>query len=194
MNATNVNTEINLGLGWSIVLSVLMMVAGIVTILVPAETGIAVPRAVGWLLVFSGATHLAYAWHTRGGGGLWWGLLLGLLYLIAGGYILLHPEANLASLMLVLTAYLVVESLIEFILSNQLRPFLGSSWVRFDGIITLILAMMLAFGIRTLWPVSYPRVIEVLVGISMLFSGLARLMVSVAPRRVAGPPHGEFHD
>jgi uncharacterized membrane protein HdeD (DUF308 family) len=52
-------------------------------------------------------------------------------------------------------------------------------WLLFDVIITLILAVMIW---RT-WPASTVWVIGMLVGFSMLFSGIARLMLSLAERR-----------
>ena len=47
---------------WSIVLSVLMIVAGGLAIFSPAIAGVAVTVVFGWLLIFSGILHLAYAW------------------------------------------------------------------------------------------------------------------------------------
>jgi len=181
--------EINRAVGWSIVLSVLMMVAGILAIIVPPAFGIAVTILLGWLLVFCGAAHLAYSWETRHSGGLWWGLLLGVIYVLAGGYISLHPMAGLASLTLVLAAYLLVGSILEFILAYQLRPLTGSGWLVLDGIITLILAIMIGWT----WPSSTLWVIGTLVGISMLFSGMTRLMISLSARRMARAFRGELH-
>ena len=42
--------------------------------------------------------------HTRWRGTLW-GILLGILYVVAGGYLLLNPVAGLAALTLVLAVY-----------------------------------------------------------------------------------------
>jgi len=167
--------------GWSVMLSVLMIVAGILAIIVPPASGVAVTILVGWLMVFSGAAHLVYGWDTRSSGGLLWGMLLGILYIVTGGYVLLNPVAGLASLTLVLAAYLLAESILEFILSYRLRPLPGSGWLLVDGIVTLILAIMIW---RT-WPSSSLWAIGTLVGISMLFSGFARLTISLAARRVA---------
>jgi len=50
----------------------------------------------------------------------------------------------------------------------------------FDGVVTLILAVMIW---RT-WPSNTEWVIGTLVGISMLFSGTARLMLSLAARQL----------
>ena len=177
----NVNTEINREVGWSIVLSVLMIVAGALAIIVPPISGITVTILVGWLLVLRGATHLVYAWNTRRSGGLLWEILLSIIYIAAGGYLLLHPVAGLASLTVVLAVYLLLESVLEFILSFQLRPLPGSGWLLAVGIITLILAIMIWWA----WPASTLWVIGTLVGVSMVFSGVARLMISLAARRVA---------
>jgi len=88
--------------------------------------------------------------------------------------------AGLASLTLVLAAYLRLEAILEVILSFQLRPVSGSGWLLFDGIITFILAIM----IWRSWPASTLWVIGTLVGISMVFSGVARLMISLGARRL----------
>ncbi len=177
----SLNTEISRGVRWSIALSGLMIVAGVLAIIVPLVSGIAVTILVGWLLVLCGGAHLAYSWHTRHRNGLWGGILLGIIYLVAGGYVLLHPLVGLESLTLLLAANLLVVAIAEFILSFQLRPLRGSGWLLVDGIITLILAIL----IWRAWPASTLWVVGTLVGISMLFSGLARLTISMAARRVA---------
>jgi uncharacterized membrane protein HdeD (DUF308 family) len=91
---------------------------------------------------------------------------------------------GLASLTLALAIYLlaegVLEFILEFILSLRLRPLPGWGWLLLDGIVTLILAIMIW---RT-WPSSTEWVIGTLVGISMLFSGISRLMLSLAARRL----------
>jgi len=48
--------------GWSLVWSVLMMIAGLLAMTAPLLAGFAVTAVVGWLLVFSGALHLGLAW------------------------------------------------------------------------------------------------------------------------------------
>ena len=93
----NENIGTNRATGGGIVLSVLIIMAGILAIIVPPASGIAVTIFIGWLLVFSGLAHLVYAWHRRNTGGLLWGTILGVVYIAAGIYILLHPIAGLES-------------------------------------------------------------------------------------------------
>jgi uncharacterized membrane protein HdeD (DUF308 family) len=180
MSAASIGTIVKESLGWSIGLSVLMIVAGVLAIIVPPAAGVAVVFLVAWLLVLSGGAHFVFAWSTRTTGGMIWELLLGIVYVFVGVYVLMHPVAGLASLTLVLAIYLFAEGILELILGFRLRPMAGSSWLLFDGIITLILAIMIW---RT-WPSSTEWVIGTLVGISMLFSGVTRLMLCLGARRL----------
>ncbi|MGB8295335.1 MAG: HdeD family acid-resistance protein [Polyangia bacterium] len=182
----SLDPEINRGVKWSIALSVLMIAAGVLAIISPHASGIAVTILVGWLLVLGGGAHLAYSWHARDGGGLIWGIVLGILYIIAGAYLLAHPVAGLASLTFALAAFLFIGATVEIILSTHLRLSSGSGWLLVDGIITVVLAIMMW---RT-WPKSSPWLLGTLVGINMIFSGIARLAISLAVRRVtnAGGP------
>jgi uncharacterized membrane protein HdeD (DUF308 family) len=180
MSTSSLRTIAKESVGWSIGLSVLMILAGVLAIVMPPVAGIAVLVVVAWLLMFSGVAHVVFAWHTRTAGGMVWELLLGILYILVGIYALLHPVAGLASLTLFLAIYLFVEGVLELVLSFRLRPMPGSNWLLFDGIITLILAIL----IWRSWPSSTEWVIGTLVGISMLFSGASRLSLSLAARRL----------
>jgi uncharacterized membrane protein HdeD (DUF308 family) len=180
MNATSAMTFARQSVGWSIGLSILMILAGVLAIAMPLAAGIAVNLVVAWLLLFSGVAHLVFAWHVRGAGGLAWEILLGLLYGFVGVYMLMHPALGLASLTLALTIYLFVEGVFEFVLWGALRRLSGSIWLLLDGVVTLILAVL----IWRSWPSSTEWVIGTLVGISMLFSGTSRLAISMTARSV----------
>jgi uncharacterized membrane protein HdeD (DUF308 family) len=180
MSSTTAVTVGRESFSWSIVLSILLIVAGFVAFAVPQVAGIAVNLMVGWMLIFSGAIHIVYAWQTRSSGGVVWGILLGLVYAVIGGYLLWNPVLGLVSLTLGLAFYLFAEAVLELLLSYVLRSLPGSGWLLFDGIVTLILAVMIW---RT-WPSNAEWVLGTLVGISMVFSGISRLMVSLAARRL----------
>jgi uncharacterized membrane protein HdeD (DUF308 family) len=178
--ADSVTAGVHRATTWSVALSVLMIVAGLLAIGLPVVAGIAVTAVVGWLLILSGALHLAFAWRAGGAGAVVWEILVGLLYGGIGFYLLARPVAGLASLTFAVAIYLFIEGVLEFILSFQLRPAPGTGWLLADGIITLVLAVM----IWSTWPSSAAWVIGTLVGISMFFSGITRLMLSLAVRRI----------
>jgi uncharacterized membrane protein HdeD (DUF308 family) len=173
---TNVHGAAN----WSAVLSVLMIFSGVLAIALPMIAGFAVTIVVGWLLIFSGALHFAYAWRGGHASAVVWEILLGVAYAAIGVYVLANPVAGLASLTVAIAAYLFVEGILEVVLSFQVRPLPGTGWLLLDGVITLVLAVMIAGT----WPSSAAWVVGTLVGLSMFFSGITRLMMSLAVRRI----------
>ncbi|MGA7918764.1 MAG: DUF308 domain-containing protein [Candidatus Acidiferrales bacterium] len=171
-------------LGWSIAVSVIMILAGLLAIAMPLEAGLAVNIFVGWMLIFAAMAHFVFAWFTRRTGSVLLKALLGLLYLCVAVYLLSHPARGLATLTLALAFYLLIEGVTEIVLFFQHRPARGSGWFLFDGIITLILGAM----IWTTWPSSTEWVLGTIVGISIFFGGVTRLMISLAARRVVTNP------
>ncbi|MGD0442562.1 MAG: DUF308 domain-containing protein [Edaphobacter sp.] len=167
-------------INWSIFLSILLIVAGLFAICIPSISGIAITLIFGWLMIVSGVTHFIFAFKSHTTGAVIWELLLGAVYLFAGVYLIMHPLAGLLTLTLFLACYLFFEGIFEIIQFFQIRPRHGAGWLLFDAIVTLILAVM----IWRAWPASSVWVIGTLVGISMLFSGFSRLMLSLAARRV----------
>jgi len=62
------------------------------------------------------------------------------------------------------------------------NPIQGSAWLLLiDGIITLLLGLMIYMQ----WPSSSAWAIGTLVGVSMIISGVTRVMLSLAVRKVA---------
>jgi uncharacterized membrane protein HdeD (DUF308 family) len=107
-------------------------------------------------------------------------VIVGIVYAAIGIYVLLNPLFGLVSMALAIAIYLLAEGILELVLSFQLRPAPGSGWLGIDGIVTLILAVM----IWRLWPSGAELVIATILGVSMIFSGFSRLMLSLAARRV----------
>jgi uncharacterized membrane protein HdeD (DUF308 family) len=165
--------------GLSIVIGVLLILAGLCAISLPLIAGIAASIAVAWLLLFAGLVHLFFGWHTRSAGAVIWKILVGLAYLFAAAYMLVHPGRGLLTLTLVLAFYLFFEGIFEAVIYTQLRRLPGSGWFLFDAIVTIVLGIMIFMS----WPVSSVWAIGTLVGISILFSGITRLSYAFAQRR-----------
>jgi uncharacterized membrane protein HdeD (DUF308 family) len=165
--------------GPSIVIAVLLILAGLAAISLPFIAGIAASIAVAWLLLFAGAVHLFFGWHTRSAGAMIWKILVGLAYLVAAVYMLIHPGRGLLTLTLVLAFYLFFEGIFEAVIYAQLRRLPGSGWFLFDAIVTIVLGIMIFMS----WPFSSVWAIGTLIGISILFSGISRLSYAFAARR-----------
>jgi uncharacterized membrane protein HdeD (DUF308 family) len=69
---------------WSIGVSVVLIVLGLLALAAPLAAGVAVNVMVAWLLLVAGVGHLAFAWHIRHAGGMASELLVGLAYAVMG--------------------------------------------------------------------------------------------------------------
>ena len=108
-------------------------------------------------------------------------VLLGLLYIVAGVFILTHPLGGLLALTLLIASFLLVYGVIAVVLALQLRPMPGWGWILFDAIVTILLGCL----VWARWPVNSEWVIGTLVGISFIASGASRLMLSSVVRNLA---------
>jgi uncharacterized membrane protein HdeD (DUF308 family) len=165
--------------GWSIVWGVLLIIFGALAISAPMEAAIAVNIVFAWLIILAGVVHVVVAFHAHRAGSIIWQLLVGIAYLCFGVFLLLHPVLGVASLTLLLACLFLIEGVLDIILFFRMRSVRGSAWVLINGIITLLLGLL----IYVHWPSSSAWVIGTLVGISMIISGITRVMISFAVRR-----------
>ncbi len=163
----------------SILWGVVLVVLGVLAVGSPLLAAVAVESAIAWLIVFAGGVHIVLAFRSHGAGSMIWRLLVGLAYVAFGGYLLFRPLLGVASLTLLLAALFVIEGVLDLILYSKMRALRGSSWVLIDGVITLLLGLMIYMQ----WPSSALWAIGLLVGISMMISGLSRVAMSLAIRR-----------
>jgi uncharacterized membrane protein HdeD (DUF308 family) len=164
----------------SIVWGVLLIVFGMVAIGSPFLAAVAVNAVIAWLIVLAGVVHLMVAFRAHGAVSMIWKLLVGLAYVFFGAYLILHPLLGVASLTLVLASLFLIEGVLNIILFFKMRPAAGTGWVLVDGIVTLLLGLMIYMQ----WPSSSAWAIGVLVGVSMIISGVTRVMLSLAVRKV----------
>jgi uncharacterized membrane protein HdeD (DUF308 family) len=164
---------------WSILWGVLLIIFGMLAIGSPFVAAVAVNVVIAWLIVLAGVVHLIMAFHAHGAGNVTWKLLVGLAYLFFGAYLITHPALGVASLTLLLASLFLVEGILDIVLFFKMRSVGGSNWVLVDGIITLLLGLMIYMQ----WPSSSAWAIGTLVGVSMIISGVTRLMLSLAVRK-----------
>ena len=163
----------------SIVWGVLLIIFGMLAISSPFLAAVAVNVMIAWLIVLAGVVHMMLAFRVHGAGNMIWKLLVGVAYVCFGGYLIARPVLGVASLTLLLASLFLIEGILSIILFFQMRSLGGSSWVLVDGIITLLLGLMIYMQ----WPSSSAWAIGTLVGVSMIVSGVTRVMLSLAVRK-----------
>lgn len=181
---TNASSEMNKSGNRSLLTGVLLIVLGIIAIAMPVISTIFAETWVAIILASAGFAKLFYAYNTRESGGFVWKLLLGVLYIATGVMLLIYPSTGILTLTLLIGSFLLTEGVFELILAFKLRPQQNWTWVLGDGIITLILGAMIWFQ----WPFNAPWLIGTLLGVSVLFTGVSRTMLSLNGRSTFNNP------
>jgi uncharacterized membrane protein HdeD (DUF308 family) len=164
----------------SILLSILLIIFGFLAITLPTATSIGVALLIGWLVLLGGLVQFIHAFQSKGIGHIVWKLLVAVFYLAAGASLIARPALGLASLTLALAIFFVAEGVVDVVAYFSTRKSGGSAWMLLDGIVTLVLGLM----IWNRWPGTSLWIIGTLVGINMLMTGITRLMMAVAARKL----------
>jgi uncharacterized membrane protein HdeD (DUF308 family) len=167
--------------GWFIAMAIVFIVLGFMAIAEPVVAGLAVAVLVGWLLIFGGVTHLIAAFSGGEAGRVIWQVIVGIIYVIGGVYFLTHPLLGLGTLTLFLAGIILAEAVLELITYFRTRNEGGSVWLLVNGLVTLLLGGL----IWVHWPSSSVWAIGTLVGVNLLMTGISRLMVGMAARKLA---------
>jgi uncharacterized membrane protein HdeD (DUF308 family) len=167
--------------GWYIAGAALFIVLGIFAIIEPAVAALAVSRLVGWLLVFGGLVYLIGACTGRGVKEVIFQLAIGIMYLVGGRYSLTHPHLAMGTLTLLLGAVIMVGGVAEIVSYVRLKGADAPGWMLFNGIIRFFLGGMIWFH----WPSSSGWAIGILVGLTLLMTGMTRLMFAFTARKLS---------
>ncbi len=186
---TDISSDLKKKVNGSLITGVLVIVLGIVAIALPTFSTIFAETWFALILISAGIAKLVYAFQTRNQGeipneGFIWQLLLSILYIGIGVILFANPFRGAITLTLLLASFLLTEGVFESILAFRLRPQQNWTWVLGDGIITLALGAMIWFE----WPFNAPWLIGTLVGASILFTGISRVMLSLNVRSALNFP------
>lgn len=165
---------------WWPIVSALTIVAGLLAMAAPMAAGLAAALLVGWFIIFSGVAHLWLAFEPQRLGSRLWHVLAALVYGIGGFYLIVRPDLGLLSLTLFLSIMLVAGGIFRVAAYFELRNRAGAFWLLADGILTILLGGLIYAG----WPESSHWAVGTLLGVAILFNGIANLMFSLAVRQI----------
>jgi uncharacterized membrane protein HdeD (DUF308 family) len=166
--------------GWFIAIAVLFILLGIFAIAEPFAAGLGVTLLVGWLLVIGAVVHFIAAFKGGGAKHVILQVVVGIVYLIGGLYFLTHTIMGVSTLTLLLSGVILAEGVLEIVAYLRLKNMHGAGWLLMNGIVTLLLGGLIWFH----WPSSSVWAIGTLVGVNLLMTGISRLMVGLAARKL----------
>jgi uncharacterized membrane protein HdeD (DUF308 family) len=155
-------------------LGIVLIVLGIGAIIVPFVSGLAVVIMIGIIFLANGFSHLIHAFHVREWKGVSFQMLSAALYLLVGAMFVIYPGAGLTAFTLMLAILLFMEGFMLIAMSFHLPAETNRGIVVFSGILNVLIGSL----IWAEWPLSSVWFIGTLIGISLLFKGMALITLS----------------
>lgn len=161
---------------------VIMIILGILAIAAPPVATLVVDLYIGWLFLISGVVGLVAMFSVRDIPAFLWTLVTAALSLALGVLLIWKPAAGALSLTVLLTAFFIAEGVFQTVTSIAYREVMADSWswLLVSGLSDLALAAIIIVG----WPMSVAWAIGVIVGVNLLTSGWAIVMMANAGRKL----------
>jgi uncharacterized membrane protein HdeD (DUF308 family) len=161
---------------------VVIIILGVLAICAPVAATLAVDVFIGVLFLVSGIVGLIVIFSIGDAHAFVWGLITAALSVVVGILLLWRPVAGALSLTIVLTAFFIAEGVFQTVTSIAYRELMPRSWgwLLASGIADLVLAGIIIVG----WPITAAWTLGLLVGINLIMSGIAIVMMALAGRDV----------
>lgn len=160
---------------WYLILGIVLLLGGMAAIAFPFLSTVAAKLALGWIFLFAGVMTVVHAFSAGNWRGFLWNLLIGILYAVAGAYLVLFPLAGILTLTMLVAVLFLADGILEIIMAYRLRPHSGWGWVLASGVAALIAGFLIA----SQFPSSATWVIGVLVGIKMIMTGWSYIALAL---------------
>jgi uncharacterized membrane protein HdeD (DUF308 family) len=164
--------------GWLVALGIISLIGGFFCFANPFGASVAVNYLAAFFFVVVGVGQLIQAFTMRDWGGVLWSALLGVLAVIVGALMLLHPLQGMATLTLFIAFLLIVMggAKIGYAFSMGSAP--GRTWVVVSGALSILLAILIF--INFVW--ATVTVLGLFLGVELTFNGISLLMLGFALR------------
>jgi uncharacterized membrane protein HdeD (DUF308 family) len=170
--------ELQRNRGWILTAGFLGILLGMVAIIYAVAVTLVSVIFLGALLIVAGVLEAIYALrHHQHGMHLLVFMLEALFALVAGLLLLRSPERGAIVITLLLAVYFVIVGIFRIVTALALHlPNWG--WTLCSGIITLTLGIIVWGG----WPISGLWILGLFIGINLIFTGWAQVMLALALR------------
>jgi uncharacterized membrane protein HdeD (DUF308 family) len=179
LESESVDIDVNRASRWLIASAAVVFVCGVLAVVLPLTFSVGIAALLGWLFVFAAIAHLIFGIHFESGT-LGWHAFIAALYGLAAINLLINPLLGVVLLALVVGIVLIVEGIVEIVLFFVLRRYRHAVWILIDGAVTLVLGIVACAH----WPPASLELVQYLVGISFISSGISRLLLAFAIRVV----------
>jgi uncharacterized membrane protein HdeD (DUF308 family) len=136
---------------------------------------------VGVVLILGGILRTAFAWIAIGWGSLLLRAAVGILTILAGGYMIMQPDVGAQVLAMVLVFYLVADGITSLIFALRLPPATGGAWMMLGAVASLVIGILMYMQ----WPASGELAVGILIGIKLILDGSTLIGVGSVAKAAA---------
>ncbi len=156
---------------YTLITGILLILLGITGIILPAVLALGTAIFFGWLLLTAGIIWALHSFRYNRKNFLDW--LKPFLLILCGCLIIFYPLTGIAAVSLLLAIYLMMDAFGSFSLAKAIHPAKGWGWMTFNGITSLILAVLFLIS----GPISSMWLIGIYIGISLFFDGFVLVTI-----------------
>ena len=120
---------------WFMILGVALIVLGIIAVIFPLATTIAVKVFLGWIILIGGLVTAFHAFSTQKWSAFFYNILVGLLYVIVGAWLAFLPLSGVITLTVLLASLFILQGVLQASLAFRLMLRDGWGWILFAGIV-----------------------------------------------------------
>ena len=161
--------------GWFVGLGALSIVAGLIALGNAMLGTLASVLFIGAMMAVVGFAHIIHAFQVREWGSFFIWLLTGVLYTAAALLIAYNPLLGASVITLFIGIVLIASGIMRIIVSFSMRDHPGWAWMLLPGAVTLLLGLLIAAQ----WPTSSLWVLGTFLGVDLLFTGFALVMLGL---------------
>ncbi|MEJ2378675.1 MAG: HdeD family acid-resistance protein [Pseudolabrys sp.] len=157
-----------------------LVIVGASAVALPPLATLAVTLFIGWVIFLKGVVGLLTTFFARRAPGFWWSLLSAALAVMVGGLLLVSPLGGALTLTALLIGFFLVGGAASIMFAFDHRRELSGrwGWMLASGVLDLVLAALIFAGL----PSASTWVIGLLVGISIIFGGVALMAMALNAR------------
>ena len=150
---------------------IIFIILGLFGLFLPQFFSLTLDYFIGWLLVLGSTVLVVRIVQSPKMPYKAPSIVSAILYFILGLLFLLFPASGIKTLTLLMGLFFLMDGMVKIYGSMQLKALAGHGWILFNGILSLILAVLIFMS----WTTAAAWVLGVLVGINLLFTGFGML-------------------
>ena len=173
-----------LGKNWKLLLTagIISTVLGAIAIIVPPLASVTITYLVGVLLLIGAVAFVAEAISRGSTGHRIWSALHAVLYVFAGVWLIINPVSGTITLTWILAIFFLLIGVLRLIAGIASRGKVpNAGWTIVNGVLSILIAVLVIGDL----PSSAAWAIGLLVGIQLLFDGIALIATAMAGKQLA---------